>query len=157
MGMRNGPGLFFYKKSGDLYEGEFADDNREGFGTYVFGTGGYYEGEWLQNKRVGKGIMKFSDGSKYIGEWKRNKRDGSGVFFSLDAKGNEVVEYCGEWQNNKRNGVGIVKEDSDILITLWENDVLIEVLEIELFVLKKALNWSLETRAFSDCIVKTFE
>ena len=42
--------------------------------------GDVYDGEWKNDKREGHGVMRFSNGDQYEGGWKRGKRHGSGVF-----------------------------------------------------------------------------
>ena len=41
----------------DIYEGEFNNDKREGYGKYTYKNGNYYIGEWLNDKKNGKGIV----------------------------------------------------------------------------------------------------
>ena len=41
--------------NGSIYEGEFKNRTRSGFGRYIYVNGAYYEGEWLAGKRNGAG------------------------------------------------------------------------------------------------------
>jgi hypothetical protein len=43
-------------------------------------SGAVYEGEWLNQKRHGFGVLKWPDGAVYSGYWKANKADGQGTF-----------------------------------------------------------------------------
>jgi len=36
----------------------------------VYKNGEIYEGEWANDKRNGKGVFTFPDDTSYIGEWK---------------------------------------------------------------------------------------
>ena len=45
-------------------------DIKNGYVLYKYESGDIFEGEWKDNKREGKGIMKYKWGGKYEGEWK---------------------------------------------------------------------------------------
>ena len=45
--------------NGDIYEGEYKDDNRNGFGIYKYSNGNRYEGEFKNDKQHGKGKITF--------------------------------------------------------------------------------------------------
>jgi hypothetical protein len=69
---------------GDIYVGEWKNNNRHGQGTYYYladnnNKGDIYVGQYQAGKYTGKGMYTFKDGEKYIGEWKNNKRYGQGV------------------------------------------------------------------------------
>ena len=74
---------------------------KEGFGTseepsFESGAKGrVYQGEWKDNCREGYGICNYPDGSMYQGEWKDDKREGKGFF--RDANGTETK---GPWKND---------------------------------------------------------
>jgi hypothetical protein len=60
---------------GDRYEGEFADDRKDGWGTYAWGTrslfaGDRYEGGFSNDKRNGYGVYTWASGDSYAGPWK---------------------------------------------------------------------------------------
>ena len=101
-----GKGQYVWKKSGALYDGDWKEDERNGFGTYsivrdgslvkeyaggwkndmrhgygtrFYGSDDYYEGEWYGDERSGWGRMYFQDGSVYEGEWLEDKRHGRGL------------------------------------------------------------------------------
>ena len=61
-----------------------------------------YEGEWVNDKRSGYGILKVSDCFTYYGQWKENTRSGYGVLMYDDGKGKKEgkVEE-GLWENGK--------------------------------------------------------
>jgi len=66
-----------------VYEGEFYEGLKEGFGT------------WKESKA----------GASYVGEWKRSRPNGYGIYIShVDpAKG---TKYEGEWKNGLKHGPG---------------------------------------------------
>ena len=55
--------------NGDYYEGEFADDMKNGEGVYVWVDGDRYEGGYVNNKRNGFGTYTFADGTVQSGKW----------------------------------------------------------------------------------------
>ena len=64
-------------------------------------SGAIYEGEWLDNKRDGYGKQIWPDESKYEGNWLNDKANGYGKLFHYDGD-----IYEGEWQDDKANGKG---------------------------------------------------
>ena len=56
--------------NGDLYEGEFKNDKRNGKGILKVADGDYYEGEFKDDKKDGIGIIKWANGNQYEGEFK---------------------------------------------------------------------------------------
>jgi len=67
--------------NGDSYEGEWANDQRNGFGVLRFSKGDVYEGEWVADLMSGKGLLTHPDGSSYEGIWERGyKVEGAGIF-----------------------------------------------------------------------------
>ena len=38
-----------------LYEGDFSNDEKEGYGKYIWETGEYYIGQFLKGEKHGKG------------------------------------------------------------------------------------------------------
>jgi hypothetical protein len=60
---------------GDRYEGAFADDYKEGWGTYTWGersvfAGDRYEGGFALDRRNGFGLYVWASGDSYAGPWK---------------------------------------------------------------------------------------
>ena len=48
--LRHGKGVKFYQ-SGSKYQGQWANDKKNGQGVYTYSSGKvYYDGEWLDNK-----------------------------------------------------------------------------------------------------------
>ena len=109
---------------GDYYEGDFINDNAEGYGSYIHKEGPSYIGMWKNNRqdgkgkeiwpdkteyegdykkgeKWGKGKLKLNDGSYYIGDFYHNQIHGKGKYYWYDNK-----RYEGEWKNNKMDGEG---------------------------------------------------
>jgi hypothetical protein len=60
---------------GDRYEGEFAEDYKEGWGVYTWGAGTLfagdrYEGTFARDRRNGFGLYSWASGDSYAGPWK---------------------------------------------------------------------------------------
>ncbi len=57
-----------FKKRRHRYEGEFIDDNFNGYGIYVWqNERQYYEGEWRDGKHNGLGMFVKDGGIRYEG------------------------------------------------------------------------------------------
>lgn len=83
----------------------------------IYFNGDLYEGNWENDKRNGKGRLLYGqDGciGVYVGEFIDDKRNGKGRYY--DAVKEEIFE--GEWNNDKKNGEGtLVKRLSCEVIT----------------------------------------
>lgn len=80
---KNGRGVMQFA-NGNLYDGEWKDDDRHGKGVHYWKDfskyhGDRYDGEWVEGKFNGKGVYYFASGNKYDGELKNDKRHGKGV------------------------------------------------------------------------------
>eukprot|EP00736_Rhodelphis_marinus_P013819 Rmarinus@m.27852 len=57
-------------RNGDVYSGEWVNDNRHGFGVLICPNGDRYEGMWRNDKKEGPGTYYYFDTRKrYDGEW----------------------------------------------------------------------------------------
>jgi hypothetical protein len=100
-GRRHGQGV--YKSAfGDVYEGEFKDDQYHGHGMLVFQSKATYNGQWFNGMRHGQGIYIYPDGkTKYSGGFRDSKFDGKGEMTYFDG-----TKYNGHWQSGKQHGQG---------------------------------------------------
>ena len=96
---RDGKGV--YISDGYKYKGDFKKGLREGKGVIIYKTGDKYDGEWFDDMYNGKGVYYFKDGSKYDGNWKNNQPNGYGVFEYTNGE-----KYEGDFKNNIREGYG---------------------------------------------------
>ena len=81
----NGKGKYFWKKTNEIYEGEWYNGQMSGNGKMIYSDGSVYEGKFLENKKNGVGIYTWGEGGKcYIGEWKNDLMDGNGKFLDGD-------------------------------------------------------------------------
>lgn len=88
--------------SGAVYEGEWRNELREGFGRQEWPDGSRYEGNWLNDKANGFGKLFHADGDVYEGEWKDDKANGKGTYTHANG-----ARYQGDWRDDKQHGFGI--------------------------------------------------
>ena len=100
-GPKHGQGREVYA-NGDVYDGDFANDRRDGKGVYWYSNGNVYDGQWKDGHVHGQGLMKYVNGNIYEGEWVDDRRTGSGSFYWAES-GNY---YNGEFKNGLAHGKG---------------------------------------------------
>ena len=66
------------------YEGDFQNNKREGYGTFVMSNGDRYEGEFQKDTYNGKGTYYWANGNKYEGGFKNDKKEGKGIITFSD-------------------------------------------------------------------------
>lgn len=91
-------------ETGVIYQGEWVDDRREGYGRQIWKDGSVYEGDWRDNKANGEGRLIHSSGDVYEGLWVDDKAEGQGMYLHQDG-----ASYRGEWLDDKQHGFGIEK------------------------------------------------
>ena len=64
--------------------------------------GNVYTGQWLDNQKHGKGVMIWENGDKYEGQWRDGKISGRGKCWYRNGN-----IYEGEWEDGQRHGKGI--------------------------------------------------
>ena len=85
--------MFHHNK--DIYEGEFINNQADGFGKYTLRTGEYYLGYFEKDQPSAKGKQSLSDGSYYEGEFSKNSiKHGYGTFRWPNGD-----VYKGQWIN----------------------------------------------------------
>lgn len=105
-GVRHGKGKARLP-NGDVYEGEYKNGHRSGYGKYVFKKlkgktrNACYLGHYENNKKNGQGTFLYPDGAKYEGSWKDDLRHGYGAYFYTNGD-----LYRGEWEHDRRHGQG---------------------------------------------------
>ena len=56
--------------NGDIYEGQWHEGKRNGYGVLTKRNGDHFEGHWVNDKREGQGSYYFSEKAKlFVGEW----------------------------------------------------------------------------------------
>jgi hypothetical protein len=66
--------------NGDIYNGNFYEDQRHGQGKYVFLDGRIYQGGFSNDQRCGHGTYSWPDNSIYEGEFYNGLRHGKGTY-----------------------------------------------------------------------------
>jgi hypothetical protein len=74
-GMKEGAHCVVRYHNGDVYEGKYVNDQREGSGRYCYANGDVYEGQYHHHLRHGKGKYKTLLGDLFTGEYKYDKKD----------------------------------------------------------------------------------
>lgn len=96
-GVRHGFGTYVWTDVGDSYIGSWRDGNIDGSGDYFWKDGRIYRGQWKEHNQEGIGVFNWPDGSVYAGEWKKGKRHGAGVIYWSDGE-----FWSGRWDNDER-------------------------------------------------------
>jgi hypothetical protein len=93
---------FFDCESGEIYEGEWFNGNRNGRGIVVYADGLMYEGTWLKGKEHGKGDLMLMDRTVlYSGDWYEGYFHGHGTYRYPNGD-----VYTGDWKEGIRHGRG---------------------------------------------------
>lgn len=79
----------------EVYQGEFVDGKRHGWGILHLKDKRVYEGTFRYGKFNGWGKMSYADQSCYVGQWKSGLRSGIGTIIGANGE----IE-CGIWKND---------------------------------------------------------
>jgi hypothetical protein len=90
---------------GMYYEGHYADDQENGYGSLTMTDGSTYEGEWKDGLFHGQGSQTWPSGSSYVGQYVAGRREGYGTH-TLAANHLGKRTYTGQFVNNQRHGWG---------------------------------------------------
>lgn len=85
--------------NGNIYEGNWKDNNWDGKGKLINKEGSIYEGDFIDGKLTGNCKYTFADGRKYEGGVLDFKWHGTGTFYYKDG-----ALYVGDWVNGKQTG-----------------------------------------------------
>ncbi|XP_060496519.1 radial spoke head 1 homolog isoform X1 [Panthera onca] len=81
--------------------GEWADDQRHGYGVYYYVNNDTYTGEWFAHQRHGQGTYFYAEtGSKYVGTWVNGQQEGMAELIHLNHR------YQGKFLNKNPVGPG---------------------------------------------------
>ena len=93
-----------------MYDGEWKNHMKHGFGEFRFSSGACYQGMWREDNRHGKGKYRLMNGEIYEGEYKNDMREGRGTYqFRSGAK------YDGQWVKHLKNGLGTLMYKGDVV------------------------------------------
>jgi len=119
-GKKHGKGKLEIFSTKTIYEGEFKNDMKDGYGIEKYNDGSIYKGNYAQDLKEGFGellLKKEKNISEYKGEFKNGKIWGKGKF-----KFDEKKIYDGEWINNEISGFGILTENNIKHIGYFSHD-----------------------------------
>ncbi len=92
-GMRDGRGTFrFNGDEGDIYDGEYRNDEKHGFGVYRWKNKVIYEGFFHKGRKNGKGKMTYANGKCSYTLWENGKS-------VLRSNENEFIQAVKRHQN----------------------------------------------------------
>lgn len=90
---------------GDIYEGEWNDEGKHGYGKMQYIYAYTEEGEYENNHRIGKGKITWPNGEIYEGEWSDLGKHGYGKLQGTSGNPNNDIyeEYFWEgiWNENR--------------------------------------------------------
>jgi hypothetical protein len=91
---------------GASYRGSFDAGRKQGHGRKTFANGDVYEGQWIRDTRDGSGRYIFGPrspwvGDVYAGQWRADKMHGIGTY---QWAGNE--SYSGDWHEGRPSETG---------------------------------------------------
>jgi len=108
---------------GQSYQGEWANNKKNGYGVQVFPNGQKYEGQWANGMRNGEGTLWVPVGKAaklrklYVGGWQDDKRHGRGTCFFKDGQ-----FFQGSWDQGKMHGHGTLRySNGDLYIGDWHD------------------------------------
>merc|ERR1711884_821109 len=80
----------------------------------IWASGNVYDGEWKDDNMNGRGKKTWASGHVYVGEWKNDKCHGHGKKTWVDGKYTWVsgTVYVGDYKNDKKHGNGKITEDN---------------------------------------------
>ena len=99
--LKEGKGKLSYKNTANVYEGNFSQNNINGFGTYVWENKHTYIGTFLNGKMHGSGTYNWPDVGEYTWEYINNIKDGEGIFRWPNGR-----VYKGKFLNGNPHGFG---------------------------------------------------
>ncbi|HEY9640257.1 MAG TPA: protein kinase [Coleofasciculaceae cyanobacterium] len=85
--------------TGNRYDGELQNGQRQGCGTYTFKNGRRYVGQFQHDQFAGRGIWMMGNGDRYVGDFQANRCQGEGIFLLADGSSQR-----GLWQDGNLVG-----------------------------------------------------
>lgn len=105
--LKNGIGRYHHKLDQSVYTGEFKDGLRCGFGKLEC-QDFIYIGDWENGQKSGKGYQYYKSGTWYYGEWLNGLKNGFG-YETIN-----TIFYKGEWENDKPHGYALIRDQEGV-------------------------------------------
>ena len=80
--------------NGDIYEGDFVFNQKEGIGKLVYKDKGTYYGYWQGGQRSNEGVFTYPNQDLYSGNWVNGKKEGTGTFIFFETG----MKMYGQWK-----------------------------------------------------------
>jgi len=93
--------FIFHFAGGEVFEGNFENSLKNGYGKMTWPDGNVYEGNWENGTQNGYGKITWSSGNVYEGNWENGTQNGYGKITWSDGD-----VYEGNWENGARTGYG---------------------------------------------------
>ena len=90
-----GYGIMIFGSNGDVYEGQWRDSQMCGQGRYIYASGDCFEGQFVKSKFNGFGVLTYRDGTMYQGEFVNDVAHGSGCLTYFDDNSEQTVTLRG--------------------------------------------------------------
>ena len=98
----NRQGEFIFKwTSGNVYEGNYKNNKKHGYGKNTWANGDVYEGNFENGNQHGYGKVTWSSGTVYEGNWEKGTRHGYGKYTWANGD-----VYEGNFENGTQHGYG---------------------------------------------------
>ena len=92
--------ILYASIGGEIYEGQYRDGKKDGYGELIDIDQERYSGEWVNGFRHGNGRYVKSNGNIITGTWVKNKLHGTANYFHNNGRV-EIRQYLmGEWIKN---------------------------------------------------------
>ena len=117
----NSVGIYQFA-DGREYSGAFKNNQKHGYGNFVWPNGNRYTGNFRDDKMQGAGEFYFSDDRMYIGEFNNNNKDGMGQFIWSNGR-----IYKGNFKDDMIHGKGkMIISKNNIIKGIWNRGELIK-------------------------------
>jgi hypothetical protein len=105
-GKKHGLGFHLWEH-GDIYVGQWQEDQLSGCGLYFHNDYSRYVGDFKDGVKHGEGTYEWPDGTTYTGQFRDGLRTGRGTLnLPKDSNGQSIGSYEGEWKDGFMNGFG---------------------------------------------------
>ena len=116
---KNGRGIYYYDKTGDICYGDFEAEKKTGKFKILYADGDWYDGDLVDSKKNGEGVFMWRNGTMYSGQFQDDMKHGFGVNTFADGS-----SYSGNYVRDAKHGEGTYTfPNGDIYTGAFENDV----------------------------------